>query len=549
MRGLRRTFLTFGLFLLAATLNTAATQTAPPLYIIFDGSNSMWGELPDASRKIEVAKQVFNNLDPALFTDREVALRLYGHRRASDCADIELAVPFGPADENVARMAERVDGVTPRGKTPITRSLQAALDDFNQHGSPAGDILLISDGIETCDADPCDLVQAWKDSGVNIRVHVVGLGLTDVARGALQCIADASGTEYHDANSAEALGAAIEATATSEPPPPGEPDPQPQRPRAEFRLVGQDADGNFVPVQGTLTRAGEDPQAVSNNGRFVFDAGTYTLQAGVPTLNGVIYEPITQEVEVLAEGTTRVVVTVPRPPRVITRFVENGEEIRGVLSHAYQDGNEVFSLRPYEEHFVLPGTYDFEATLNQDNELSITETIVAGEDKTLLFEAVQTVRLHIVVRPQGHDAPLRQHQELMQNGEAVYRLHYANGGPVRPGVYTVQSDHALTPYVIENVEVTTEDPQTIELTVPFGLVRARYVFRGEAPTTDLRCWFGYENEEGRRISSRALQCDGRDIIVREGTYYVRVWDRLGNFVNTPFEVVTGQTTEVTVQEQ
>mgnify|MGYP001066788994 CR=1 FL=1 len=76
---------------------------------------------------------------------------------------------------------------------------EAAQEDF---GDREGDILLISDGIETCDPDPCDLVQDWHDSGIDIRVHVVGLGLTDMARGAMQCIADASGTTYLDAQSA-----------------------------------------------------------------------------------------------------------------------------------------------------------------------------------------------------------------------------------------------------------------------------------------------------------------------------------------------------------
>lgn len=101
-----------------------------PLYIIFDGSNSMWGELPDTSRKIEVAKDVFRGLDASLFRNRDVALRIYGHRRAGDCSDTEPAVLFGAAEGALSTMVDRIDGVTPRGKTPITRSLQAAKEDL-----------------------------------------------------------------------------------------------------------------------------------------------------------------------------------------------------------------------------------------------------------------------------------------------------------------------------------------------------------------------------------------------------------------------------------
>jgi hypothetical protein len=44
--------------LIAAGLLVLAPSGRRPLSIIFDGSNSLWGELPDASRKIEVAKDV-----------------------------------------------------------------------------------------------------------------------------------------------------------------------------------------------------------------------------------------------------------------------------------------------------------------------------------------------------------------------------------------------------------------------------------------------------------------------------------------------------------
>ena len=239
-----------------------------PLYIIFDGSNSMWGELPDASRKIEVAKEVFRDLDASLFRNRDVALRIYGHRRAGDCSDSELAVPFGAAEDALSTMAPH-RWRHPPGQDTVTRSLQAAQEDF---GDREGDILLISDGIETCDPDPCDLVQDWHDSGIDIRVHVVGLGLTDMARGAMQCIADASGTTYLDAQSAQDLGKAIEQAAASDPPEPGDARPQPPSPSSEFRLAGQDPDGNFVPVRGSLTNASGESVDVASNGRFVFEA-------------------------------------------------------------------------------------------------------------------------------------------------------------------------------------------------------------------------------------------------------------------------------------
>ena len=303
-------------------------------------------------------------------------------------------------------------------------------------------------------------------------------------------------------------------------------------------------------MTGTLVSADGDSADVSSNGRFVFPAGTYTLTAGVPTLNGVTYEPVTQEVQIEATGRTRIVVTVPAPPRVTTRFVENGVDISGPLARAYVNGEEVFGLRPREEHFVLPGTYELRARLNQDNDLRLTETVEAGSDREILFTATKTVRVKIVVKPEGGERALRIHQELLETDAVAYKLHYANGGDVRPGTYDIRGDHPLTPYLIERVEIGEEENQTIELTVPFGVTQLRYVFTTEAPTSDLRCWIERVDAAGARLArSGALQCDGEALYLVPGRYRVVPWSRLGEFEDAEFDVTVGQTSVVDVREQ
>ena len=63
----------------------------------------------------------------------------------------------------------------------------------------------------------------------------------------MQCIAEAAGTEYRDAFSAEeliaGLGAVVEVAAPSEPLDAGEPDPQPQVAEAAVRLDVVTPDG------------------------------------------------------------------------------------------------------------------------------------------------------------------------------------------------------------------------------------------------------------------------------------------------------------------
>jgi hypothetical protein len=518
------------------------------LYIIFDGSNSMWGELADKSRKITVAKDVFNRLDPALFSNRKVALRLYGHRRSGDCSDTELAVPFAPADSAIGRISRQVNGVKPVGKTPITRSLIAALKDFKGR---SGEILLISDGIETCDADPCELVRSWRSSNVGIRVHVVGLGLSDLSRSAMQCIADASGTTYMDANSAGDLSSAIEGAATAKPLVLDKPYPEPEQTAAEFKIVGEDENGRYVPVQGTIHREGMKPGRIASNNRYVFDGGNYSITVGVPTVNGEIYMPVTQAIEVKSSGSTVIRVMLQRPPSIRTRFVENGEVMRGVLAYAYQDGKEVFRLRPSEDYFVMPGSYRFAAKVNKDNELEVIETLALGDDKDIVFNAVKTVHTTFKVYASGQDKVLRQHQELWQDGELKYKLHYNNGAVIRPGIYTLRSQAVLTSYTIENVEVPAVERQTLEYTVPFGSAKIEYKFTSPPERKGRRCWIYPVDEQGKHAkrSSKAKKCDGSEITLARGRYYVHIWKYLGEFEETYFDVITGQTAVVSIQQK
>ena len=99
-----------------------------------------------------------------------------------------------------------------------------------------------------------------------------------------------------------------------------------------------------------------------------------------------------------------------------TRFIENDIDISGPIARVYVDDTEVFGLRPGEEHFVLPGIYEVRARLNDDNNLRVTATVLADEDREIVFEAVKTVRVKLVVTPEGADRPLRLNQELLQDG-------------------------------------------------------------------------------------------------------------------------------------
>ena len=78
-------------------------------------------------------------------------------------------------------------------------------------------MVLVSDGIETCVADPCAVAAELKKAGVGFVAHVIGFDVADpAAKAQLQCIARATGGVYLDARDASglenALGRAVDAT-------------------------------------------------------------------------------------------------------------------------------------------------------------------------------------------------------------------------------------------------------------------------------------------------------------------------------------------------
>ncbi|MDZ4737237.1 MAG: VWA domain-containing protein [Rhodospirillaceae bacterium] len=247
--------------LVVAGFMTARTASADNnMLLILDASNSMWGQTEGVA-KIETAKDVLSGLLNELSPETSIALMLYGHRREGDCADIELVSPFGSGSRDNIRDA--ILGITPRGKTPIAASLQAAADAFaGLEEDPANSIVLISDGIESCDGDPCGVAEALIEHGINLSIHVVGFDVDDEARAQLQCIAERGNGEYFDAANPEGFRAAVESAQEAAVAVP-EPEPEPTFTEyfrddfdgpdlSDFWEIGSPNPDNFIVENGAL---------------------------------------------------------------------------------------------------------------------------------------------------------------------------------------------------------------------------------------------------------------------------------------------------------
>ena len=171
------------------------------IFYILDGSGSMWGRV-DGKIKIQVAKEVMTTLLKETPEGIDCGIMVYGHRKKGDCADIEMIVPIGPLQKETA--IGKINRISPKGKTPISASISMAVDQVK--GSEAvSTIVLVSDGIETCGNDPCDVVKKLKGSGINFVMHVVGFNVKADAAKQLACIAEAAGGNYFSTTNATDL--------------------------------------------------------------------------------------------------------------------------------------------------------------------------------------------------------------------------------------------------------------------------------------------------------------------------------------------------------
>ncbi len=153
------------------------------ILFVFDASNSMNGTW-ERNSKISVARKILIEAVDSLKTvdNLELALRIYGHQtqiimgrpETQDCNDTKLEVPFSKSSH--ADIQSKIRSVVPKGTTPIALSLEKSAGDFPDKKAN-NVIILITDGIEACDGDPCRIATKLKAKEIGVKPFVVGLGM------------------------------------------------------------------------------------------------------------------------------------------------------------------------------------------------------------------------------------------------------------------------------------------------------------------------------------------------------------------------------------
>ncbi len=240
MRGLARCLLValIGLMLSVAAQAQDSKDGARVL-LVLDASGSMWGRVGDQT-KIQIARDTIRTLLKDWRPQDQLGLVTYGHRRKNDCGDIEVLKPVGPLD--TAAFMAQVNGISPKGMTPMTAAVKMAAEQLKANEGITS-VILVSDGVETCRADPCAIAAELKKADVRLVVHTVGFDVQDrQAVRQLECMASATGGLALSANNAgelgKAIGEAVEAARKKAPPPPAAPPPPKAEPKPAWNLEG-----------------------------------------------------------------------------------------------------------------------------------------------------------------------------------------------------------------------------------------------------------------------------------------------------------------------
>jgi Ca-activated chloride channel homolog len=484
------------LFGIASVTTQAATghdeERASTLFIL-DASGSMWGQI-DGKPKITIAKEVMGKLVPELPKDARIGLMAYGHRRKSDCSDVETLVKLGANDKQAVLKA--VAGLNAKGKTPLTRSVSRAIEMLRKE-SGASTLVLVSDGIESCDADPCAAVKAAKASGVDFVLHTVGFGLSKKESAQLQCMAKAGGGEYFQANNADELLKSTRKAVKSK---------GPGRLKLTLRANGK-------PVNAWVRLTGDgaigvaeltNDEGVSPGHEWRLIPGTYQLEtypAGLrgaePMVLGAIKIESGKAVEKqldFAQASLRLIATMNDKPATVqiqlTRS-DNGKVVFDTATFSTFTMNGVNT--PYDVH-LPPGRYHLRIQSNDQGAIPYQEDITLSAEGKPLEKRVSFSRgeLRVVVKLDGKAVPAEIIIKSKTTAQKVFETlpYVGSETPISvklaPGLYHLVATPAgvvgFAPQILQDVEVNAS--RANEVSLAFTSPKAKTDAKGVEQNTD-----------------------------------------------------------------
>lgn len=178
------------------------------ILFIFDASMSMADKWEGGQKFAKARQLMFELLDSLENVQKdqpvEIALRVYGHQSPvppQDCHDSKLEVNFG--ENTIGLIRDKLKSIIPKGTTPIAYSLGKSEEDFPDSDA-RNIIILITDGVEMCNGDPCEVSAALQKKGVALKPYIIGVDIDIKQADILACMGN-----YFDAANEKQFRSAI----------------------------------------------------------------------------------------------------------------------------------------------------------------------------------------------------------------------------------------------------------------------------------------------------------------------------------------------------
>lgn len=469
-------------FLTVCLASTAVAQGKPNTILVLDGSGSMWGQI-DGVAKITIAQEVIAELLADFPAEEGLGLTVYGHRTRGSCTDIETIV--APAPGTAGDIIAAVNAIKPLGSTPMTDSVIAAAQSL-RYTEEAATVILVSDGIETCNPDPCAAARLLEEAGIAFTTHVVGFDVSDPAALAqMQCLAAETGGQFLTASNAQELDLAMAAIVSE-----SVPEPEPALVGMTFTaVIGDDKRVIDTPIQWEISGDADLPADLTGNPLLLdLPEGAYTATA----YHTAIEVTGTAQFIVIGGGTTTVEIAFEEPAptaRIIAPATaaagslvmvgwegpnEGSDNIQIGLpgeryySYTYiREGNPVSVQMPAE-----PGSYELRYVLRDSETIATAMIEVTPVEVTLTAPDEAAAGSTIQVGWTGPDAA-GDNIQIAEVGGAYSAYAYTRGTspvslvmPATPGSYELRyvfrdSETIFTrPITITEVKVSLDAPAT-----------------------------------------------------------------------------------------
>ncbi len=175
--------------------------------VILDCSGSMNDRLLDGTSKWQAARQAAIELIKSVPEGRSLSFIAYGLDAQRQCSSVDVIRPLSPlTSTDKANLMLTIEHFQAVGHTPITRSLQLASKQL-ENASGMSSVVLITDGMETCHADPvaeaAKLVASFQN--LQVSVQVIGFCMGDREAAQVAQIAKAGHGTYYDAKNSNEL--------------------------------------------------------------------------------------------------------------------------------------------------------------------------------------------------------------------------------------------------------------------------------------------------------------------------------------------------------